>query len=127
MGYLYTMNKKKSFEELQKMPNITKDQFLASELKDISHVYLGKRNCCRCGCGGEYTATSFMDDPRSDVNDALVGKRLKKAIKLVQEAKTFGEGNKNTDADVVFGTTYVDVKTGRNRTLTFYFDELKGK
>lgn len=96
--------------------NITKDKFLTSELKDISQVYLGKRNCCRCGCGGEYASTSYMDEPRADVNDELVAKRLKRAKKLVQEGA-------NIDA----GDNYFDVQTGNDRTLTFYFDELKGK
>ncbi len=104
---------------------ITKEQFLTADLKDISQVYIGKRDCCRCGCGGEYTCTTFMVEPRSDVNDILVGKRLKRAKQLVLNAKTFGYKNVKTEADVVFGSTYVDVKTGKDRTLTFYFDELK--
>lgn len=90
------------------------EKFLQIELKDVSKVYSGKRNCCRCGCGGTYTATSYMVEPRSDINDKLVEKRLKRAKKLVLEG-----------VDVDFGDNYVDIETGNNRCLTFYFDELK--
>ena len=90
-------------------------KFLSASLPNISQVYLGKRNCCRCGCGGTYTATTFMIDPRTDVIDnKLVEKRLKRAQNLV-------EGG----ADVQYGKTWVDVETGNDRTLTFYFDEVK--
>lgn len=93
----------------------TKEEFLNSTIKDISQVYLGKDNHCRCGCGGDYTATSFMKNPRTeDINDELVLKRLIRAKQLVQKG-----------AEVDFGGTYVNVVTGKNRALCFYFDDLK--
>jgi len=94
--------------------NITKEQFLSAELSQISEVYNGERKCCRCGCKGDYTATSFMENPRSNVDDNLVEIRLKKAKKLVKQG-----------ADVEYGDTYVDIQTGINRAYTFYFDEIK--
>lgn len=93
--------------------NITKAQFLNSELQNISQVYHGRRNCCRCGCGGEYVATSYMISPRFDINDSLVQKRLNRAKKLVRAG-----------FEVEYGSNYVDVPTGAGRTLTFYFDEV---
>ena len=93
---------------------MTKEEFLQTDISKISQVYSGKRDCCRCGCGGEYTSTSYMKDARSDVNDKLVEKRLKRAKKLILEG-----------AETDNGGTYLDVKTGNNRTLTFYFDDLK--
>ena len=92
---------------------MTKEQFLSATLNQISQVYSGKRHHCRCGCGGDYTATSFMVKPRSDVNDSLVEKRLKRAKRLVESG-----------ADVNYGDTYIDIETGDNRALTFYFDEI---
>ncbi len=92
---------------------MNKIKFLQSEISNISQVYLGKDHCCRCGCGGTYTATSYMENPRSDVDDALVSKRLKRAKKLVSEG-----------AEVAYGSTYVNISTGENRALTFYFDEV---
>jgi len=94
---------------------MNKEQFLQATISQISQVYSGKRNCCRCGCGGEYVATTFMEKPRTDViNDELVAKRLKRAQRLIQAG-----------ADVNFGGNYIDVQTGKNRTLTFYVDELR--
>ena len=93
---------------------MNQEKFLALTLDKISQVYNGRRNCCRCGCGGDYVATSFMQNPRSEVNDSLVAKRLKRAQALVREG-----------ANTEYGDTWIDVETGRDRTLTFYVDELK--
>jgi hypothetical protein len=95
---------------------MTKEDFLKVDISNVSQVYSGKRDCCRCGCGGEYTATSFMEEPRSEVNNKLVEKRLKRAKRLVKEG-----------ADIFYGDTFMDIQTGKDRTLTFYFDELKKK
>ena len=92
---------------------MNKETFLRLSIESISQVYMGKRRHCRCGCGGEYTATSYMKEPRSTVDDALVSKRLKRAKALVLSG-----------ADVDYGQTYIDVQTGENRALTFYTDEL---
>jgi hypothetical protein len=55
-----------------------------------------------------------MIDPRTDdIDNKLVERRLKRAKKLVLEG-----------ADVDYGDTYVDVETGNDRALTFYFDEV---
>jgi hypothetical protein len=94
---------------------MNKELFLEATVSQVSQVYKGKRDCCRCGCGGTYVATSYMKDPRTDdINDKLVARRLKQAKQLVLEG-----------AEVDWGGTYVDVKTGWDRSLTFYFEELK--
>jgi hypothetical protein len=93
---------------------MNKETFLKVSINEISQVYSGKRDCCRCGCEGDYVATTFMIKPRSaDVNNKLVERRFKRAKKLVE-----------TGAEVDYGGSYVDVKTGNDRTLTFYFDEV---
>jgi len=93
---------------------MTKEQFLEVQINQISQVYNGKDNHCRCGCGGEYVATSYMNNPRTVVNNALIEKRLKRAKKLIQ-----------SDVEHSIGSTYINIVTGNNRCLTFYFDELK--
>ncbi len=93
---------------------MTKEQFLEIQINQISQVYNGKDHHCRCGCGGEYVATSYMKDPRSVVDDALIQKRLARAKKLIL-----------SDVQHSIGTTYINIVTGNNRCLTFYFDELK--
>lgn len=94
---------------------ITKEEFLNVSLKNISQVYHGKRDCCRCGCGGEYFATTFMIEPRSEVNNEHVAKLLKRAKNKVIKG----------DMDVDFNDTYVDVQVGKDKTITIYFDEVK--
>ena len=91
----------------------TKEDFLKANLSDISQVYSGKRHHCRCGCGGDYISTTYMKNNRSDINDKLAEKRLKRAKKLVEQGADFDAGG-----------TYFDVETGNNRCLTFYFDDL---
>jgi hypothetical protein len=93
---------------------ITIQEFLQMELNQISNSYVGYDNVCRCGCKGTYTATSFTQEPRSDVNDALVHKRLRKAKKLVM-----------VGAEYQIGTNNINIVTGENRALTLYFDEIK--
>lgn len=94
---------------------MNQEQFLQATVKQVAQVYKGKRNNCRCGCGGTYVATSYMENPRTDeINDKLVARRLKQAQQLVLEG-----------VDVDWGGTYVDIQTGDNKCLCFYFDELK--
>jgi hypothetical protein len=92
---------------------MTVSEFLSCTIKDISQIYVGKDYHCRCGCGGNYTSTSYMTDPRSEVNDKLVEKRLKRAKKLIQEGAKY---------DLSF--ICINIVTGKNRALTLYFDEV---
>ena len=55
------------------------NQFLALNISEISSVYTGKDKDCRCGCSGYYISTSFMDKPRSVVNDKMIIRKLSKA------------------------------------------------
>jgi hypothetical protein len=91
----------------------SKEDFLKASIKDISTVYSGKEGC-RCGCGGEYVTSSYSTAQRSEVNDALIIKRLKRAKTLINKGAIFEMGD-----------TYANLITGKNRVLTFYFDEIK--
>ena len=94
---------------------MNKELFLSAKLENVSRVYSGKRNCCRCGCKGDYVATSFSHSRTfSDVNDILVERRLRRAQKLVANG-----------ANVDYWEAGVDVETGNDRTLTFYFEDLE--
>lgn len=93
---------------------MTKEQFLQScTIENISQTYSGRDNVCRCGCAGTYTATSYMKNPRSEVDDKLVESRLKRAKRLILSG-----------ADAEFGGNHLNISTGNDRALTFYFDEL---
>jgi hypothetical protein len=93
---------------------MTREEFLTIGLDRISQVYEGKNRHCRCGCGGEYVATSSMEKPRSRVDDALAESKLRRAKGLIQRGKV-----------AEFGGNHVNISFGINRALTFYFDELK--
>lgn len=88
-----------------------KSQFLESTLKDFTTAYFGKDRCCRCGCRGEYISTSYMVNPRSEVNDLKFSKRLQRAKKLVMNGAEFS-----------FGGNHVNISYGNNLALTFYND-----
>jgi len=85
------------------------------QLNQISQIYIGKDRVCRCGCAGEYVSTSYMEDPRSDVDDKLAGSRLKRAKKLAL----------NTTSEVDYQDTYINVSYGKDRVITIYLDEVK--
>ena len=93
---------------------ITIDQFYDFKLSQVSQTYLGDDSCCRCGCRGEYTATSYHISPRSEVNDNLVSKRLERAKRLIKNGSKYEIGGNN-----------INVVTGNNRALTLYFDEIR--
>lgn len=96
-----------------------KEDFLNIELKGISQVYVGKKHCCRCGCGGTYTSTSFMNGARSKVNDKKVQKLLDEGKELVRNGATFDI--EPTYIDISYG----EYANGEEKALTFYFDDLK--
>jgi hypothetical protein len=89
------------------------NEFLNFTIENVSQVYVGKDRCCRCGCGGDYTATSYMVKPRSEVNDSLVEKRLKRAKRLIESG-----------VEYQIGDNHINIELGNNRALTFYFDEV---
>lgn len=86
------------------------------QLNQISQIYVGKDRNCRCGCGGTYVATSFMENPRTDVvDDSKAQSRLSRAKKIALRK----------DALVEYGDNHINVGYGNNRAYTIYFDEVK--
>ena len=93
---------------------MTKQEFLDLQLNQVSQIYIGKDRCCRCGCGGDYIATSYMDQARSDVNDKL-------ALELLQRAQKVAVRSRSTE----YADIYVNVPIGGRKAITVYFDEVK--
>jgi len=93
----------------------TKEKFLNLNVSQISQSYKGKNRCCRCGCGGTYTSTSFMEKPRSTVNDEAVEKHLKRAKKMIESGK----------GELECCSNHFNISYGVNSAYTFYTDELK--
>lgn len=93
----------------------SKEDFMKVTIDKISSVYNGKDDCCRCGCKGNYTHTTYgKQNTYTKPNDSLVKKQLNRAKKLIEQgAPTEGGG------------TYFSVTTGNDRCYTFYFDDLQ--
>jgi hypothetical protein len=85
-------------------------------LDQISQIYVGKDRNCRCGCGGTYIATSFMDSPRTDIIDNI------RAQKNLPRAKNL---SLKKDVLVEYGDNHINIGYGNNRAITIYTDELK--
>ena len=86
------------------------------QLNQISQIYVGKDRNCRCGCGGTYIATSFMESPRTDIiDDRRAQKNLTRAKKLALKK----------DVLVEYGDNHINIGYGNNRAITVYFDEVK--
>lgn len=69
----------------------------------ISQIYMGKDECCRCGCKGEYVVPG----------DRMFLKRLVRFEKLVCTP-----GSQTED----FGN-YINVSYGNNRAMTVYLND----
>jgi hypothetical protein len=85
-------------------------------LDQISQIYVGKDRNCRCGCGGTYIATTFMESPRTDIIDNIrAQKNLTRAKKLALRK----------DVLVEYGDNHINIGYGNNRAITIYTDEVK--
>lgn len=85
------------------------------KIENISQIYLGDDRACRCGCVGNYIASTYMKEPRSEVNNSLIQRRLSKALRLIEKEK----------AEVEYGSNHINVSYGKNKAITIYTDELK--
>jgi hypothetical protein len=71
--------------------------------ENVTRIYLGADNACRCGCKGDY----------QDRGDPLFEKRVKRFAKMWE---TYQPG----DDDL--GGFYLNLSYGNDRALTVYFD-----
>lgn len=89
-------------------------EFNALKIENVSMIYNGQNNCCRCGCKGKYVSTTFMENPRSEVNDKRATTLLNKAKRLVDEG-----------AVIEFSDNNYNIESGEKNAITIYIDELK--
>lgn len=84
-------------------------------LDQVSKIYLGQDNVCRCGCRGDYVTTTYSKYIRNydNVDNKLANRRLKQAQRLVRDG-----------AKVVYKDTYINVSYGNDRAITLYTDDV---
>lgn len=75
------------------LPELTTDISLDS----VESIYIGKGNCCRCGCGGEYFRPS--EDPKAI-------KKIKHYLKKMASGKYKVESIENYIFEIVLGERY---------------------
>jgi hypothetical protein len=86
---------------MMKERNMTQKPTFTAE--NVTRIYLGADNVCRCGCKGDY----------QDRGEPLFDKRLKRFAKM-------WENYQPTDDDL--GGFYLNMSYGNDRALTVYFD-----
>jgi len=96
----------------------TKEEFMKSTISNFSQVYKGKRNCCRCGCGGIYFATTYGDSLVQGRANYVDNRKVERYLRQAKKCLEYGK-------DYIIGENNIDIETGNDRCLTFYFDELK--
>ena len=73
-------------------------------IKPVTRVYVGKDNCCRCGCKGNYHEQGSVGFVRA----------VNRAFKLLEE-----KGDSIIDDQC---ETYMNIITGDDRCIVLYFD-----
>ena len=76
-------------------------------LDQVDKVYIGKGNCCRCGCGGEYFTA--QDNPEE----------VKKAL----EKLSSGKNEVESIDDYIFETEIYRTKTGNTQVICLYLKQ----
>lgn len=97
----------------------TIEQVLALAPTEVSMVYTGIDRICRCGCGGEYYATTMHKGARASIDDKQVARLLNRAKKLIREGVSYDLYE--------FGINVpTHDKSKRGKAIMLYWDELKG-
>lgn len=72
---------------------------------DLDQIYVGKQNCCRCGCGGDY---ADQDNPK------LLEKRFNRFKRMVEA----GDHITYIDSKQLI----LEITTGHDRCITVYLN-----
>lgn len=81
-------------------------------LDSVHKIYIGKGNCCRCGCGGEYF------DPKEHPNAI---KKIKHYLKKMASGKYNVESIENYIFEIVLGERYnARGRLSASRVATIY-------
>lgn len=90
------------------LPELTTDISLDS----VESIYIGKGNCCRCGCGGEYFRPE--EHPKAT-------KKIKHYLKKMASGKYNVESIENYIFEIVLGERYnTRGRLSASRVATIY-------
>jgi hypothetical protein len=85
------------------------------KLSNISEIYVGLNRNCRCGCGGNYIATSYHKTKSNLSNDIEAQNKLNLAKELALKK----------DSEIDYEDTYINIGYGNNQAITIYLDDIK--
>lgn len=95
-------------------PELTTDISLDS----VESIYIGKGNCCRCGCGGDYFRPSEAEDAEQA---AKAIKKIKHYLKKMASGKYKVESIENYIFEIVLGERYdTRGRLSASRVATIY-------
>ena len=84
-------------------------------LDKVESIYLGKGNCCRCGCGGEYFRPS--EHPKAS-------KKIKHFLKKMASGKYEVESIENYIFEIILGERYnTRGRLSTQRVATIYLHD----
>lgn len=81
----------------------------AISLEQVESLYIGKGNCCRCGCGGEYYRVS---------EDANHAKKIRHYLKKLASGKYAIEEQAGLGDEYIYEINLS--KSGHDRVACFY-------
>jgi hypothetical protein len=95
------------------LPELTTD----ISLEQVEEIYVGKGNCCRCGCGGDYFKVA--EHPKAI-------KKIKHYLKKMASGKYAVESIENYIFEIVLGERYDNRgRVSTQRVATIYLHRNK--
>lgn len=92
--------------------NQTEEKFATIDIESVEKVYVGKGNCCRCGCRGEYYKLEEHRD------------KIKQSLQKMSSGKYKIESIDNYIFDMTISERYDDYgKLKATRVHTIYLKE----
>lgn len=89
------------------------------KLSDITRIYSGRENCCRCGCGGRYFDRGTVGFTRA------INKMKRDDFKpLPKGADMYASYGLQKSRGIEFGENYVDIPydSDNDKCYCLYFD-----
>lgn len=90
-------------------------------LDSVESIYIGKGNCCRCGCGGDYFRPSEAEDAEQA---AKATKKIKHYLKKMASDKYKVESIENYIFEIIISERYdTRGRLSQTRVATIYLHD----